>query len=525
MSDRLAPTTTPDTKFFWDGARRSSKLLIQRCAGARALRHPPRPMCPRCNSLAWDTIESSGRGHVYSFVLPRHPPWPWFEGTYIVALVELEEGTRIVSNLCDVDPDDVDHRHAGRGVLRALRQRASSLPQFRPRSDAMTTTPRRSTGTRSGSATRSPPMTIDVTATVVVAGAIATRDFMPVHHDRDYANAQGAPEHLHEHHDRQRLLQPLPHRLGGAGRDGAEARDPPRRAGVRRLDARRTPARSPASRRSTARGLVEVEFRATNDQGDHLSGTAVDRPAARGGARVSRSLRNRAAIAGIGQTEFSKESGRSELQLACEAVEGGARRRRARAARRRRAGHLHHGLERGGRGGAQPRHPAADDVRARPVRRRRRLRRRDAGGDGGRDRRRRRRRVLPRVQRALRACASAAPRHGGDDAAAVPRHGTARTGCSRRRAGWRCTRAATCTSTASPTRTSAASRSSTASTRRRTPPRGSTSGRSRSRTTSARAGSSSRCCGCSTAARRATAASRSSSPRPSARATCASARR
>ena len=37
------------------------------------------------------------------------------------------------------------------------------------------------------------PMTIDVTATVVVAGAIATRDFMPVHHDRDYAATQGAP--------------------------------------------------------------------------------------------------------------------------------------------------------------------------------------------------------------------------------------------------------------------------------------------------------------------------------------------
>ncbi|MGZ6998153.1 MAG: acyl dehydratase, partial [Acidimicrobiia bacterium] len=39
-----------------------------------------------------------------------------------------------------------------------------------------------------------PPLVIDVTATVIVAGAIATRDFMPVHHDREYANAQGAPD-------------------------------------------------------------------------------------------------------------------------------------------------------------------------------------------------------------------------------------------------------------------------------------------------------------------------------------------
>ena len=95
MSDRLAPTTTPDTRFFWD-ALREGRLLIQRCAGCATLRHPPRPMCPRCNSLDWDTIESSGRGEVYSFVLPRHPPWPWFEGTYVVALIALEEGTRIV---------------------------------------------------------------------------------------------------------------------------------------------------------------------------------------------------------------------------------------------------------------------------------------------------------------------------------------------------------------------------------------------------------------------------------------------
>ena len=106
MSTRLAPTTTLDTQFFWEGVR-AHRLLIQRCTACQALRHPPRPMCPRCNALAWDTIESSGRGRVHSFVMPRHPPFPWFEGTYIVALVDLEEGTRLVSNLCEVEPDDV----------------------------------------------------------------------------------------------------------------------------------------------------------------------------------------------------------------------------------------------------------------------------------------------------------------------------------------------------------------------------------------------------------------------------------
>ena len=88
-------------------------------------------MCPHCNSLAWDTVESSGLGEVYSFVMPRHPPFPWFESTYIVVLVALEEGVRLVSNLCDVAPEDVTigmpveafYEHFDDGLV---------LPQFRP---------------------------------------------------------------------------------------------------------------------------------------------------------------------------------------------------------------------------------------------------------------------------------------------------------------------------------------------------------------------------------------------------------
>ena len=64
MATRLAPAISPDTEFFWDGLR-EHKLLIQRCAGCGQLRHPPRPMCPNCRSLDWNTIESSGRGAIY----------------------------------------------------------------------------------------------------------------------------------------------------------------------------------------------------------------------------------------------------------------------------------------------------------------------------------------------------------------------------------------------------------------------------------------------------------------------------
>jgi uncharacterized OB-fold protein len=105
VSARLAPSTTADTAFFWEGVK-EHRLLIQRCSRCGALRHPPRPMCPACRALAWDVLEASGRGTVFSFVMPRHPPLPWFDGTYIVALVDLDEGTRLVSNLVGVEPDD-----------------------------------------------------------------------------------------------------------------------------------------------------------------------------------------------------------------------------------------------------------------------------------------------------------------------------------------------------------------------------------------------------------------------------------
>jgi uncharacterized OB-fold protein len=106
MSTRLAPSMSPDTQFFWDGVK-EHKLLIQRCRACNALRHPPRPMCPKCNALEWDTVEATGRGELYAFVLPQHPPFPFMEYPYVVALVALDEGVRLVSNLCGVEPDDV----------------------------------------------------------------------------------------------------------------------------------------------------------------------------------------------------------------------------------------------------------------------------------------------------------------------------------------------------------------------------------------------------------------------------------
>jgi hypothetical protein len=102
---RPRPAITHDNDFFWKGVQ-AGKLLIQRCSCGR-LRHPPGPMCPACHSLEWDTLEASGRGSVYSFVVAHHPPIPPFEYPNLIVLVELVEGTRIVSNLRGVDPAEV----------------------------------------------------------------------------------------------------------------------------------------------------------------------------------------------------------------------------------------------------------------------------------------------------------------------------------------------------------------------------------------------------------------------------------
>jgi uncharacterized OB-fold protein len=103
---RPSPATNDDTQFFWDACAQGS-LVIQRCASCGVLRHPPRPGCGACGSLGWDTVTSRGRGEVYSYVVHHFPPVPGFEIPYLVALVALEEGTRIVANLEGVAPDDV----------------------------------------------------------------------------------------------------------------------------------------------------------------------------------------------------------------------------------------------------------------------------------------------------------------------------------------------------------------------------------------------------------------------------------
>ena len=118
------------------------------------------------------------------------------------------------------------------------------------------------------------PLVIDVTATVIAAGAIATRDFMPVHHDREYANAQGAPDiFMNILSDTAYCSRFL---TDWAGPDARVTRIAIR-LGVPVFPGHTltyTGAVTDVSK-TEDEGMVEVEFTAIDDLGDHVSGTAT----------------------------------------------------------------------------------------------------------------------------------------------------------------------------------------------------------------------------------------------------------
>lgn len=103
---RPRPVINRDNAGFWAGVA-GHRLLIQRCTECRTLRFPWLPGCSRCGSPEWDTVEASGAGTVFSYVVLHHPPFPAFDPPYAVGLVELAEGVRMVSNIVGVPHDRV----------------------------------------------------------------------------------------------------------------------------------------------------------------------------------------------------------------------------------------------------------------------------------------------------------------------------------------------------------------------------------------------------------------------------------
>ena len=127
---RPAPGVSDDNRFFWEGVKQG-KLLIQRCKSCGDLHHPPGPVCPKCHSFEWDTVESSGKGTVYSFVVMHYPEVPPFDHPNPIGLIELEEGVRLIAQLVGVKPGDVQVGQKVQVEFNSFNDGELTLPQFR----------------------------------------------------------------------------------------------------------------------------------------------------------------------------------------------------------------------------------------------------------------------------------------------------------------------------------------------------------------------------------------------------------
>ncbi len=127
---RIRPPMGHDNGWWWEAVK-AGELRIQKCASCGTLRHPPRPMCGECQSIEWDSVVASGKGSLHSHTVLHHPKFPGFDYPVICALVDLDEGTRLVSNVVDCTPEQLE---IGMPLELTFRQVDDEmiLPQFRP---------------------------------------------------------------------------------------------------------------------------------------------------------------------------------------------------------------------------------------------------------------------------------------------------------------------------------------------------------------------------------------------------------
>jgi uncharacterized OB-fold protein len=105
---RPIPPVDLDVQPFWEGVQRH-EFLLQRCRNCGSIVYHPRKYCGNCWSDNSEWIQASGKGTVYSFTVIHQAGHPFFQDKvpYVVALVDLDEGVHVMSNLVDVDPAHV----------------------------------------------------------------------------------------------------------------------------------------------------------------------------------------------------------------------------------------------------------------------------------------------------------------------------------------------------------------------------------------------------------------------------------
>ena len=118
---------------FWEGSR-EHKLMLPRCDACGRPFWYPRELCPYCLSREIGWFEASGRGVLYSFTVIHQPAHPAFRGDtpYVYALVELDEGSRIIANLVECEPSEARIDLPVEAVYDDVTEQVT-LVKFRPR--------------------------------------------------------------------------------------------------------------------------------------------------------------------------------------------------------------------------------------------------------------------------------------------------------------------------------------------------------------------------------------------------------
>ena len=135
ISERPLPEITPLTEPFWRAAK-ERRLVVQRCDECAAHQFPPEVACVRCGWMRVSWIEVSGRATLYSWTVGHPPLLPYFaeRAPWPVAIVQLEEGPRMVTNLAGVPVEEyeigmalvADYEDVDEGVTLVVFRRAAA---------------------------------------------------------------------------------------------------------------------------------------------------------------------------------------------------------------------------------------------------------------------------------------------------------------------------------------------------------------------------------------------------------------
>lgn len=135
-----APIPSPLSRPFWEAARRG-ELALQRCRDCGRFRWTPQYLCRHCHSQHYDWVATSGRGAVYSYTVVHRAPLPDFQAPYALAVVELEEGPLMLTNILDCPFEELRIGMRVEVALRPLDAEITLYP-FRPsRSEQRPATP------------------------------------------------------------------------------------------------------------------------------------------------------------------------------------------------------------------------------------------------------------------------------------------------------------------------------------------------------------------------------------------------